>query len=71
MDTHKYTDKELLDFLQEQTELSQYTGRVIFRTSIYGRGWRLHETSRESAVPDVRDAIARAINMVETVNPAE
>ena len=57
----KYTDTELLDFLQEQTEMSRYTGRVVFRLSQTGRGWRLHESSRKESVPNVRDAIIKAM----------
>ena len=51
------SDKEILDFLQEQTDNGEYTGKVIFRWSGCGRGWRLHETSRVDAVQDVRQAI--------------
>lgn len=58
----KYTDTELLDFLQHITDKKQYTGRVILRDSINDRGWRLHETSNESAGYNVRLAIAEYIN---------
>jgi hypothetical protein len=58
----KYTDKELLDFLQELTNKDEYTGSVILRKSEHGRGWRLHETARYGSVPDVRQAI---INYIE------
>lgn len=53
----KHTDTELLDFLQKLTNKDMYTGKVILRLSTTGRGWRLHETSTEGAVPDVRQAI--------------
>ena len=53
-----YTDTELLDFLQEQTNKSHYTGRCIMRKSTTGRGWRLHETEEGEGVHDVRQAIA-------------
>lgn len=55
------TDTEMLDWLDEQTKKHRYTGRVLFRWSFTGRGWRLHETSMEGAVPDVREAIANAM----------
>ena len=51
------TDKERLDFLQKLTNKKEYTGKVILRESISGRGWRLHEASLEGAVPSVRRAI--------------
>ena len=51
------TDKERIDFLQKLTDVGQYTGRVLLRMSERGSGWRLHETSREDAVTDVRSAI--------------
>jgi len=51
------TDEERLDFLQQLTNDSQYTGEVILRMSVIGRGWRLHETSQAGAVPSVRVAI--------------
>ena len=57
----KFTDKELLDFLQEQTDKSEYTGKVIFRWSRRKHGWRLQETKRTGAKKDVREAIADAI----------
>jgi len=57
----KHTDTELLDFLQKLTNERRYTGTVILRDSDTGRGWRLHETSGEGAVPDVRQAIENYI----------
>jgi len=57
----KFTDKELLDFLQAQTDKSEYTGKVIFRWSRMDHGWRLHETRRTGAKSDVREAIADAM----------
>jgi len=60
MDKREFTDKELLDFLQEQTNKAEYTGKVICRKSGTGRGWRLHETSlsESGATINVRQAIA-------------
>jgi len=57
----KFTDKELLDFLQAQNDKEIYTGKVIFRWSRKKHGWRLQETSRTEAKKDVREAIADAI----------
>ena len=54
---NKYTDTELLDFLQGLTDRKNYTGKVICRWSSTGRGWRLHETNHSDAVPSVRQAI--------------
>jgi len=57
----KYTDKELLDFLQKKNDEATYTGKCLFRMSITGRGWRLHETSQPGAKKSVREAIAGGI----------
>ena len=57
----KYTDKELLDKLQEK--LGAYTGKVVCRWSSTGRGWRLHESSHPKAVSDVREAIENFIDL--------
>lgn len=57
----KYTDTQLLDFLQQQTDKSHYTGRVIMRDSSNGRGWRIHECEVGEAIPDVREAIVKYI----------
>ncbi len=59
----KFTDKELLDFLQAQNNKEIYTGKVIFRWSREKHGWRLQETSRTGAKKDVREAIADAMRM--------
>lgn len=56
-----YSDTQLLDWLQEQLDKQKYTGKIIFRWSMTGRGCRLHETSQPGAVSDVRRAIAEAI----------
>ena len=61
----KYTDTELLDFLQRRIDKSTYTGKVILRMSTTSRGLRLHETFREGAVRDVREAIAQAMDRWE------
>lgn len=60
------TDKERLDFLQKLTDGAEYTGTVILRTSQHGRGWRLHETSCDGAVPSVRTAIDNFMAQVQT-----
>lgn len=56
-----YTDRELLNFLQEQNDKKRYTGKCVFRQSTTGRGWRLHETCLDGATSDVRKAISEAI----------
>jgi len=50
-------DTKLLDFLQEQTNKSVYSGKVVCRNNTTGKGWRLHETYRSDGVSDVRQAI--------------
>lgn len=60
-------DTELLDWLQ--SKLGSYTGKVLFRWSTSGRGWRLHETSWDGAVPDVRQAIRNAIERERQDSP--
>ena len=57
----KFTDKELVDFLQAQNDKEIYTGKVIFRWSRQKHGWRLQESSRTGAKKDVREAIADAL----------
>lgn len=57
-----YLDKERLDFLQKLNDRKEYTGRVILRESNTGRGWRLHETSRENGYSSVREAIDGVMN---------
>jgi len=61
----KYTDKQLLDFLQKKNDERIYGGLCIFRDSDYGKGWRLHETKRVGAKRDVREAIGNAIDKEE------
>ena len=56
------TDTERLDFLQALLDRSDYTGSAILRLSQTGRGWRLHESSKSQAVPDVRQAIDEFID---------
>jgi hypothetical protein len=58
----KYTDTEMLDFLQNMTNQHVYTGRVVCRHSTIQRGWRLHESSHEKAIPNVRQAIEMFID---------
>lgn len=55
------SDKDMLDWLQEQNNKQQYTGRCLFRYSTTGRGWRLHETDQEGSFETVRAAIASAM----------
>ena len=57
----KFTDTELLNYLQQETEKEDYTGRVICRHSTTGRGWRLHESSWSGSVTNVREAISNFI----------
>lgn len=57
----EYTDTQLLDFLDSLS--GTYTGKVVCRMSTRGRGWRLHETSRDDGEPDVRTAIITFIKM--------
>ncbi|MFH1547258.1 MAG: hypothetical protein ABIC57_02115 [bacterium] len=56
----QYTDTELLDFLQGLTDRKVYTGKVILRNSVTGRGWRLHETSG-AGVEQPRNNVRQAI----------
>lgn len=58
------TDKQRLDFLQMLHDKSSMRG-VICRDSTTGRGWRLHETSDDAAVEDVREAIDNYIQTQE------
>jgi len=60
-----YTDTELLDFLQELTDKSDSAGRVVMRDSSIGRGWRLHESSADFAVKDVRSAITTYMKSIK------
>lgn len=48
------TDKQRIDGLQRL--LGRYTGKVVCRWSVMGRGWRLHETDG-GGCEDVRQAI--------------
>ena len=60
------TDKERLDFLQMLNDEGDYTRRAILRTSVTCRGWRLHESSLEGSVTDVREAIDKFMKGVIT-----
>ena len=51
------TDKERIDFLEGLLQRQLYTGKAVLRMSANGRGWRLHETSREDGQDSVRQAI--------------
>ncbi len=59
---YKYTDKEMLDFLQGELDKDRYTGMCIFRNSTTGRGWRLHETSMKGSISDVRQALREGMD---------
>jgi len=54
------SDTEMLDWLQKQNDKAADTGFCIFRWSATGRGWRLHETTRDGFM-SVRDAISHAM----------
>ena len=54
-----YTDTELLDWLEQNTQ--GYGLGWICRDSTRGRGLRVHETSDKRAKKTVREAIADAI----------
>lgn len=61
----KYTDTELLNWLEEQNSRKRYTGECIFRWSSTGRGWRIHEAHKsrwKNVKQTVREAIADAID---------
>lgn len=55
-----FTDTERLDLLQKLTK--GYGNGWILRNSSQGRGLRLHETSLDSAVKNVRQAIDNYLN---------
>jgi len=61
----KYTDTQLLNFLQGLNDEAQYTGTCSLRISSNGRGWRLHETTLEGSVVDVREAISNFMNDIK------
>ena len=58
----KYTDTQMIDFLEEQNKKKRYTGKCVFRLSFTGRGWRLHETSGYDAKSSVREVLSDAID---------
>lgn len=53
-----FQDKMRLDWLEEQ-----FKNKIICRDSEIGRGWRLHETTREGASDNVRGAIDKAMEL--------
>lgn len=57
----KFTDTELISFLEEENDKCRHTGNCIFRLSGTRRGWRLHETSKPQGCPTVREAITQAV----------
>lgn len=48
-------DRHRVDYLEVLN--GSYTGRVLLRMSSNGRGFRLHETSRDGAYKTTREAI--------------
>lgn len=55
---HKYTDKEILDFLQAENNKARFGGKCIMLMSAFRRGWRLHESTSPGAMASIREAIA-------------
>lgn len=55
------SDYQMIEWLELQNRNAAYTGRCIFRQSSIGRGWRLHETSRDNSHLSVREAIKTAM----------
>jgi len=54
------TDKERIDYLDSLTGKDQYGGMVVCRMSTTGRGWGLHETTKDwnpESSKTVREAI--------------
>ena len=62
----KHTDTELLDYLQSLNDNALYTGKCSLRDSSNGRGWRMHETTLDDAVIDVRQAIENYIELKDS-----
>ena len=60
-DVMEYTDTDLIEFLERYNNRKLYTGKCVFRLSVNGRGWRLHETLARGASNTVREAIIKAI----------
>ena len=56
----KRSDKQLLDSLQDLTK--DYGTGWVLRDSTNGRGMRLHETTYNEGVPDVRGAINKYLD---------
>ena len=67
----KYTDTELLDFLQKLNDRHNFTGMCILRESVTGRGWRLHETILSGRKYNVREAIIKYMRKYERWNRTE
>jgi len=59
------TDTQALDWLDQQS--GSYTGKVLWRHSTRGLGWRLHETSRAAATATVRETISAAMQRESAV----
>jgi len=60
-DENGLTDTDRIDFIQNAINKGSYTGKVVARNSDTGRGFRLHETSRNDGQNDVREAIDKYI----------
>ena len=54
------SDTEMVDWLEGQLQQKRYSGKAICRVAV-NRGIRLHETTREGAVPSIRLAIYHAM----------
>jgi len=61
-------DQGRIDWLEAQLQENRYTGKVVYRESTTGRGWRLHETSGNDASNSVREAIDKAMGEKEKAN---
>jgi len=73
---YKYTDTEILDWIQEQNNKKSYTGLCMFRYSVTGRGWRFHETSlgeiqnfNRTGFDDIRLALIDAMDNPNIESP--
>ncbi len=58
------TDTERLDWLERQGEPNALGW--VCRDSDTGRGWRLHQTTRSDAMPNIRTAIDVAMATGQT-----
>ena len=58
-DVSRPSDKEMMDWLQDQLDECRYTNNVVYRVS-KNRGIRLHETSMKGHA-DVRECLTAAM----------